>query len=137
MVFGASSKASFIINTILIILIVAYFVYQGYVVWKRGRVAKVLDEEDFQEGMHKGQVIDLREKKDFDAGHILGARNIPYSTLKSRFQEVRPDLPVYIYDQGRSLSSRAAIFLAKKSYKQLFILRYGFQRWNGKTKKKD
>ena len=52
MVFGASSKASFIINTILIILIVAYFVYQGYVVWKRGRVAKVLDEEDFQEGMH-------------------------------------------------------------------------------------
>jgi len=136
-VLGASSTASFMINTILIILIVAYFIYQGYIVWKRNRVAKTLDEDDFREGMHKGQVIDLREKKDFDAGHILGARSIPYATLKTRFQEVRPDLPVYIYDQGRSLSSRAALFLAKKGYKELFILRYGFQRWNGKTKKRN
>ena len=49
MVLGASSTASFIINTILIILIVAYFIYQGYIVWKRNRVAKTLDEDDFRE----------------------------------------------------------------------------------------
>ncbi|AMV65745.1 Rhodanese-like domain protein [Pediococcus damnosus] len=63
MVLGTSSTASIIVNTILIILIAAYLVYQGYIVWKRNKVAKMLDEDDFREGMHKGQIIDLREKR--------------------------------------------------------------------------
>ena len=130
-----NNSANSLINTILLILIAAYFIYQIYLVWKRGKVSTTIDNEQFRAGMRKAQVIDLREKKDFDAGHILGARNIPYSQLKSRTQELRKDLPVYLYDQGRTFSGRAALMLAKNGFTKLFILKTGYQRWDGKTKK--
>ena len=34
--------------------------------------------------MRKAQVIDVREKDTFDAGHILGARSMPYNMLKQQ-----------------------------------------------------
>ncbi|WP_353989087.1 rhodanese-like domain-containing protein [Pediococcus argentinicus] len=132
---SAKFSGGFWVNAVLITLIVIYFLYQAFNMWRRSRISTLLDEEDFKEGMRKAQVIDLREKKDFDAGHILGARDIPYSQLKNRLTELRTDLPVYLYDQGRTLSSRAALYLSKKGYTKLYILRTGFQRWNGKTKK--
>lgn len=132
---AASNSSGFWINTVIIILIIAYLLYQLYMYWKRGKIATQLDNEAFRAWMRKAQVIDVREKKEFDAGHILGARNIPYSQMKSRTQELRPDLPVYLYDQGRTFSGRAAMLLSKRGFKQLYILKYGYQRWDGKTKK--
>ncbi len=63
--------------------------------------------------MRKAQVIDVREKKVFDAGHILGARSVPYSTMRAYYQQIRKDLPVYLYDQGKTMSSRSAVLLKK------------------------
>ncbi|KRN92676.1 rhodanese-like domain-containing protein [Pediococcus stilesii] len=132
---AASNSASFWINTVLIILIIAYLVYQLYLYWKRGKISTLLDDDEFRAGMRKAQIIDVREKKEFDAGHILGARNIPYSQMKTRTQELRSDLPVYLYDQGRTFSGRAAMLLSKKGFDKLYILKNGYQRWTGKTKK--
>lgn len=132
---AASNSLSFWINTVLIILIIAYLVYQLYLYWKRGKISTLLDDDEFRAGMRKAQVIDVREKKEFDAGHILGARNIPYSQLKTRVQELRSDLPVYLYDQGKTFSGRAAMLLSKKGFDKLYILKNGYQRWTGKTKK--
>jgi rhodanese-related sulfurtransferase len=132
---AASNSAGFWINTVLIILIFGYLAYQLYLYWRRGKISTQLSEEEFRAGMRKAQVIDLREKRDFDAGHILGARNLPYTQLKSRTQELRSDLPVYLYDQGRTLSGRAAMLLSKNGFEKLYILKPGFQGWTGKTKK--
>lgn len=132
---AAKYTTGFWINTIVIILIIAYLVYQLYLYWKRGNISTQLDDDEFRAGMRKAQVIDVREKKEFDAGHILGARNIPYSQMKNRTQELRSDLPVYLYDQGRTFSGRAAMLLSKKGFTQLYILKNGYQRWTGKTKK--
>lgn len=125
-----------ILNIILWIIILAYVIYQFYLFFRRNRVSKVLSVEDFKSGMRTAQIVDLREAKDFDAGHILGARNIPYSQLRQRFSELRSDLPVYLYDQGRSSSNRAVLFLSKNSFDKLYILKSGFKSWDGKTKKK-
>ena len=122
----------------MIVLIVLLIVWGGWsltTVMRRNRVAKLIDEATFQEGQRKAQVVDLREKKDFDAGHILGARNIPYSTFKAYHTQLRADLPVYLYDQGKSLSTRAAILLGKEGYTDISILKTGDARWDGKTKK--
>ncbi|CAM2840091.1 rhodanese-like domain-containing protein [Levilactobacillus brevis] len=122
----------------MIVLIVLLIVWGGWsltTVMRRNRVAKLIDEATFQEGQRKAQVVDLREKKDFDAGHILGARNIPYSTFKAYHTQLRADLPVYLYDQGKSLSTRAAILLGKEGYTDISILKTGYARWDGKTKK--
>lgn len=95
-----------------------------------------LTQEEFIQGYRKAQLIDVREPKEFDAGHILGARNIPYSQFRQRHKEIRADLPVYLYDQNGGKSARAALFLKKKSYDQLFHLQGGFRQWTGKIKSK-
>ncbi|MFC6180911.1 rhodanese-like domain-containing protein [Lactiplantibacillus daowaiensis] len=134
MILGAISGLT-IVNIVLLILIVAYFGWSLYNYIRRRQVSQMLDEEDFQAGMRKAQLIDLREKKEFDAGHILGARNIPFSALKMRMNELRSDMPIYLYDQTHSFSTRAVVMLAKKGYKDLFILKPGYAKWEGKTKK--
>lgn len=95
-----------------------------------------LTQDEFIAGYRKAQLIDVREAKDFDAGHILGARNIPYSQLRQRQKEIRPDLPVYLYDQNGGKSARAALFLKKKDYQELYHLTGGFRKWTGKIKSK-
>lgn len=126
-------------NTVMtIILVLILIAWGGYTVMQNMRVkqaAKYLKNDEFQHGMRKAQVIDLREQKNFKDGHILGARSMPYSTIKNFYSQLRPDLPVYMYDQGRTISKRAALFLSKKGYKELYILKSGYQGWNGKEKK--
>ncbi|BAQ11236.1 rhodanese-related sulfurtransferase [Bacillus sp. OxB-1] len=95
-----------------------------------------LSQEQFIEGYRKAQLIDVREPKDFDAGHILGARNIPYTHFRQRYKEIRPDKRVFLYDQNGGKSARAALFLKKKGYDQLYHLQGGFRQWTGKIKSK-
>ena len=121
-----------------IILIIMILAWVSYTVVQNMRVKKVatyLTNDKFQSGMRKAQVIDLREQKSFKDGHILGARNLPYSTIRNFYHQIRPDLPVYLYDQGKTISKRAALYLSKKGYHELYILKTGYQNWNGKEKK--
>ncbi len=117
----------------ILVLIIGYMV----VTMLRLRKAVVhLTQEEFIQGYRKAQLIDVREPKEFEAGHILGARNIPYSQFRQRYKEMRADLPVYLYDQNGGKSARAALFLKKKDYNQLFHLQGGFRQWTGKIKSK-
>jgi len=134
LVIGAISGWT-VYTIVLIILIAVWGGWQLTTIIRRNRVAKLIDAETFEAGIRTAQVVDLREKKDFDAGHILGARNFPYSTFKGYHSQLRQDLPVYLYDQGKTLSTRAAIMLGKDGFKQIFILKNGYVRWEGKTKK--
>ncbi len=95
-----------------------------------------LTQDQFIQGYRKAQLIDVREMKEFEAGHILGARNIPSTQLRQRYKEIRPDLPVYLYCQNSGRSARAALFLKKKGYNQLYQLQGGFKTWTGKVKTK-
>ncbi|OSH08115.1 sulfurtransferase [Enterococcus faecalis] len=101
------------------------------------RSAKMLTEEEFKETMRKAQVIDVREKDTFDAGHILGARSMPYSMLKTTIGSLRKDQPVYLYDQKKALSIRAANLLRKNGYTDIYILKGGYDGWTGKVKKRN
>lgn len=124
------------VNFVLIGLIVLYSLYELYLRIMAKRSATTLTEEEFREGMRKAQVIDVREKDEFDAGHILGARNLPYSFLKESISSLRKDQPIYIYDQRKSLSIRTANKLRKAGLTNLYILKGGYEGWTGKTKKK-
>lgn len=113
--------------------------YIGYVVVARllqKRYLTKLSQEEFINGYRKAQLIDVREEQEFNNGHILGARNIPVSQMRMRFSEIRKDKPVYLYCEGSVRSSRAAQFLKRKGYNQLFTLNGGFKKWTGKVKKK-
>ncbi|OFA10653.1 thiosulfate sulfurtransferase GlpE [Lentilactobacillus sunkii] len=134
MIIGAIN-ANTVMTVILVLILIAWGCYTIFQNMRVKQAAKYLKNDEFQQGMRKAQVIDLREQKNFKDGHILGARSMPYSTIKNFYTQLRPDLPVYMYDQGKTISKRAALFLSKQGYKDLYILKSGYQGWNGKEKK--
>ncbi|AYV67056.1 rhodanese-like domain-containing protein [Niallia circulans] len=120
----------------LLIILVAFLVY-SLVMWLyQRRIVKTVNQDEFRQGYRKAQLIDVREPNEYEAGHVLGARNIPLSQLKMRKSEIRPDKPVYLYCQNGMRSGRAAQFLYRKGYKDLTQLEGGFKKWTGKIKAK-
>lgn len=120
----------------LLIVVVAFLLYSLIMWLYQRKIVKTLTEEEFRAGYRKAQLIDVREPNEFDAGHILGARNIPLSQFKIRMKEIRPDKPVYLYCQNGLRSGRAAQNLYRKGYKDLYQLNGGFKKWSGKIKSK-
>lgn len=110
--------------------------YWGFNKLYQKRYLKKLTEEEFRAGYRKAQLIDVREPNEFERGHILGARNIPLSQMKTRLVEIRKDKPVYLYCQGEMRSARAASVLKKKRYEDINHLKGGFKKWSGKIKTK-
>ncbi|ASV69032.1 rhodanese-like domain-containing protein [Cytobacillus sp. FSL W7-1323] len=120
----------------LLIIIGAIIVYTVITRLYQKRIVKTLSEQEFREGYRKAQLIDVREPNEYEGGHILGARNIPLSQLKTRLVELRQDKPVYLYCQSGMRSGRAAQLLYRKGYKNLSHLQGGFKKWGGKIKSK-
>lgn len=109
--------------------------WMGFNYWRLRQAATVIDNGEFAEKMHGGQVIDLRDPSEFRRKHILGARNIPYQQLKQSLGAIRKDKPVLIYENDRGqLVTPAALYLKKQGYSEIYILSYGLNGWNGKVK---
>lgn len=124
---------------ILDVVIGAFILYFG-ISWIYYRIrAKQLDgsmsPKEFENTMRKAQIIDTREKQEYDTKHILGARSLPYTQMKVYANELRKDLPVYIYDRSVNSSIRAAGRLKKYGFSDVHWLSQGFNDWEGKTKK--
>ncbi|SER82658.1 rhodanese-like domain-containing protein [Salisediminibacterium halotolerans] len=116
----------------LTLILIAFLILRT----KKPKYLKTLSEEEFKQNYRKAQLIDIREEKEFKTGHILGARNIPLSQLKRRAEEIRPDMPVYMYCQNGSKTAQAAKILRKKrGVQDLASLQGGFKKWTGKIKK--
>lgn len=114
----------------------AIILYTLYMYFSQKKAVQSLSQEEFIKGYRKAQLIDVREPNEFEAGHILGARNIPLTQMKTRMKEIRPDKPVYLYCQSGLRSGRAAQTLYKKGYRDLYHLQGGFKGWTGKVKAK-
>lgn len=135
MVIASVSGGLLLFDAVIIAILLIWLGSAGLNRWRRKRYATVIDQADFQKGSHRAQVIDVRNKEDFDRGHILGARSIPLAYMKQQMGDLRADLPVYLYDEGMTLSTQAAAWLAKQGFQQVYILDGGFAKWTGKTKK--
>ena len=135
MVVASVSSGLLMFDAVIIIILVIWLGSAGLNRWRRKKYATMLDQEAFQKGSHRAQVLDVRSKEDFDKGHILGARSMPLAYMKQQMGDLRADLPIYLYDEGMTLSTQAAAWLAKQGYKQLFILDGGYSKRTGKTKK--
>ncbi|HDF6654829.1 TPA: rhodanese-like domain-containing protein [Staphylococcus aureus] len=126
-------SASLYIAIILVIAIIAYMIVQQIL---NKRAVKELDQNEFHNGIRKAQVIDVREKVDYDYGHINGSRNIPMTMFRQRFQGLRKDQPVYLCDSNGIASYRAARILKKNGYTDIYMLKGGYKKWTGKIKSK-
>ncbi len=126
-------SASLYIAIILVIAIIAYMIVQQIL---NKRAVKELDQNEFHNGIRKAQVIDVREKVDYDYGHINGSRNIPMTMFRQRFQGLRKDQPVYLCDANGIASYRATRILKKNGYTDIYTLKGGYKKWTGKIKSK-
>ena len=135
MVLASVSTGLLIFDAVIIAILVIWLGGAGLNRWRRKRYATVIDQEAFQKGSHRAQVLDLRSKDEFNRGHILGARSMPLAYLKQQLGDLRADLPIYLYDEGMTLSTQGAAWLSKRGYKQIYILDGGYAQWTGKTKK--
>ncbi|MBF7017029.1 rhodanese-like domain-containing protein [Staphylococcus durrellii] len=117
----------------LIIIIIAYMLINQLI---NKRAVTELTQNDFHDGLRKAQVIDVREKVDYEYGHIVGARNIPITMFKQRFQGLRKDQPIYLCDANGIASYRAARILKKNGFTDVYMLKGGYKKWTGKIKSK-
>ena len=51
-----------------------------------------LTDEDLEAMGHQGQLIDVRETDEYEAGHIDGAQSYPLSSLNTKFPRSKQDL---------------------------------------------
>ena len=135
MLLGKAHSVLFWVDMILIIILLWMVINQVIIFVRRRRAAKIVDNEEFKKVMHHAQIIDVREEDSFKAGHILGARNIPFSQFKMYIGGIRKDMPVYLYEQGKALALRCAIMLKKEGFDKIFVLKGGYNKWDGKKKK--
>lgn len=118
---------------LLIVLGIASYYFYIYLILKMS--AKQLSAPEFAKQMKNQQLIDVRERNMFNAGHIMGARNISYYTLKEIGESLRKDRAIFLYAQTRSMEARAANILRKQGFKDIYVLQGGYEQWDGKVKK--
>lgn len=78
-------------------------------------------------------VLDVREAADYAAGHIIGAKNVPFARIESGTlpgdMAKRKEKPVIVYcDQGAS-GAKAAAALRKQGFTRVLNLAGGLAAW--------
>ena len=68
----------------------------------------------------KAFIVDVREKDEFEAGHLKGAKNIPLSELRKRMKEIPKNKPVYLHCRSSQRSYNALLALQANGYDQVF-----------------
>ena len=76
-------------------------------------------------------VLDVRDRKEFDTGHIVGAISIPYANLDGRIEELRKfgDKPIVVACRVGQHSGAAGTLLRKRGYKNVSRLAGGMAEW--------
>lgn len=79
----------------------------------------------------QGLILDIRDKKLFKEGHIIGAMNIPKTELAKHYAKLEPykEKSVIVVCQNGSQSGDVAMELQKKGFTDAVILSGGMQAW--------
>lgn len=75
------------------------------------------------------QLVDVRTRSEWDAGHIPGALHIPLGQLEQRLGELDPARAVAVSCQSGSRSSIGASLLKARGFRDVTHLRGGFSAW--------
>jgi rhodanese-related sulfurtransferase len=65
-------------------------------------------------------IVDVREKKEYAAGHLINSVNIPLSQFRERVSEIPKDVPVYLHCRSSQRSYNAIMALQGMGYNNLY-----------------
>ena len=76
-------------------------------------------------------IVDIRNKADFNKGHLLGSINIPNEKLKDAGKELEKyqQRPIILVDANGLNAAAAALTLKKMGIEQLHRMQGGIQSW--------
>jgi hydroxyacylglutathione hydrolase len=74
-------------------------------------------------------VLDVRSRQEFDAGHVPGARHVPLGELQTSVTTVSKDRPLAVHCQGGTRSAIAASLLDAQGFAPVVNLAGGFSEW--------
>ena len=80
-------------------------------------------------------VLDVREKKEFDSGHIVDSINIPLAKLNQRIAELEKyrEKPMIVVDKLGQHAPEACKLLQKAGYLQAVRLAGGLTEWKAQS----
>ncbi|MFA6282720.1 MAG: rhodanese-like domain-containing protein, partial [Desulfurivibrionaceae bacterium] len=90
--------------------------------WKNlfvpGEDFSVVQAREYMEkhGANAYQLLDVRQPKEYEAGHLAGAKLIPLKELPGRLGELEKEKPVIVYCAVGGRSKAAAQLLAGKDF---------------------
>lgn len=98
---------------------------------KRVSEIEVADLPTTQQSDQTSTVVDVREKNEWDEGHIPGAIHVPRGYLELRIESAVPNksAPVVLYCAGGTRSVLAARTLQELGYSNVRSVRGGFTAW--------
>ena len=76
-------------------------------------------------------LVDVRDSKDYEAGHIIEARHIPAAEIASRAESLKKfkEKPVIVYCDGGFTSAAAAKALRASGFNKVVTLSGGLHSW--------
>ncbi|MBR4136272.1 MAG: rhodanese-like domain-containing protein [Bacteroidales bacterium] len=79
------------------------------------------------------QLIDVRDARQYEKGHIKGAINIEFSSkgFDRKLMELKKRKPVAVYCNAGRSSKSAAKKLVEMGFKKVYELDKGFKSWDG------
>jgi len=81
---------------------------------------------------HKNALIlDVRENDEFNAGHIMHAKQIPLGKLKDRLGELERyrEQPIVVVCRSGQRSATACVVMANREFRQVYNLSGGMMAW--------
>ena len=76
-------------------------------------------------------ILDVRMCKEYEAGHIEGALNIPLPMLEERLNEIAREKDVVVHCASGYRSVIATSILCKSGYEKVSDLIGGYDAWGG------
>jgi hydroxyacylglutathione hydrolase len=106
----------------------------GMEAWREaGLPLQTLDQitvNDLYSLRHDLQVLDTRDRNEWNEGHIQGAINIPYYAIEQRLPELKPDQPLAVICGSGLRSTIASSLLQRHGFTQLFNVVGGMEAWD-------
>ena len=124
---------NFIRDNIFLICVALYCI--GALVWPYIRKGAKITNSQATKIINKGKkaIIDIRDQKQYQAGHILNAVHVPLTSFQERIQKLEKfkGQPIIIVDESGKESDKAASILKKEGFSQINILKGGMTGWVG------
>ena len=98
---------------------------------KGGPEVSVKDAAALMKGVPRPVVIDVRERAEYDQGHIAGAIVVPFSEFKDRLESLKlPKIdPVILYGADDARARDATKHLYENGYQGALTLKGGIDAW--------